>query len=210
MNSLRTWIALFTLTLSFVWRGPCAQAQSEKPAGESTQGASATASKAEVEELSKELAGQRRTIERLQTLVEQLADIKSRAPAPATDGAHLVNASLALPATVAEMEVEALPEPYQKPPEKKDSALPVTAGWNGEHFFIKSADAAFQIQPYGYVQTDYRSYKADGAPADTFSVRRGRFGFQANYGTHFQFVLLFHPPTHATTILPIHLHSQYI
>src|SRR5258708_979696 len=177
MNSLRTWIALFTLTLSFVWRGPCAQAQSEKPAGESTQGASATASKAEVEELRKELAGQRRTIERLQTLVEQLADIKSRAPAPATDGAHLVNASLALPATVAEVEVEALPEPYQKPPEKKDSALPVTAGWNGEHFFIKSADGAFQIPPSAYVPTDYRTYKGEGPLPVPFSLPRDRSGF---------------------------------
>src|SRR5713226_658216 len=118
MNSLRTWIALFTLTLSFVWRGPCAQAQSEKPAGESTQAASATASKAEVEELRKELAGQRRTIERLQTLVEQLADIKSRAPAPAVVGAQLVNANLTLPATVAEVKSRRSRNLTQNPPRK--------------------------------------------------------------------------------------------
>src|SRR5260370_20745322 len=147
MNSLRTWIALFTLTLSFVWRGPCAQAESEKPAGESTQAASAAASKAEVEELRKELAGQRRTIERLQTLVEQLADIKSRAPAPVVGGAQLMNTNLTLPATAAEVEVEAPVEAYQKTPEKKNSALPLTAGWNRQHFFINTADSALQLHP---------------------------------------------------------------
>ncbi len=67
---------------------------------------------------------------------------------------------------------------------------PVTAGWNGEHFFIRSADGNLQIQPYGYVQTDYRSYRGDGAPANSFAVRRARFGFQGNYGSHLQFALL--------------------
>lgn len=199
MNSLRTWFALLALVLGFAGTGPRTQAQSEKPAGESTQAASATASKAEVEQLRKELAAQRRAIEQLETLVEQLTDAKSRAPALATDGAHLVNAiltlpainaSLAVPATTEEAEAEVPAEVYQKPPVKKESAPPVTAGWNGEHFFIKSADGQFQIQPYGYVQMDYLSYQGDGAPADTFSVRRGRFGFQGNYGDHYQFGLL--------------------
>jgi len=194
MNSLRTWFALLALVLGFAGTGPRTQAQSENPAGESAQAASATASKAEVDELRTELAAQRRTIERLQTLVEQLVEVNSRAPAatPVTDGAHLVNAVLTLPANAAaeEAAAEVPAEPYQKPAEKKESAPPVTAGWNGEHFFIKSADGAFQIQPYGYVQTDFLSYMGDGAPADTFSVRRGRFGFQGNYGDHYQFGLL--------------------
>src|SRR6266481_6047224 len=93
MNPLRTCFVLLALILGFAGTGPRAQAQNEKPAGEGSQAASATASKTEVEELRKELAAQRRTIERLQTLVEQLAEIKSRAPAPTTDGAHLVNAA---------------------------------------------------------------------------------------------------------------------
>ncbi len=71
---------------------------------------------------------------------------------------------------------------------KKDA--PLAAGWNGEHFFIRSADGQFTISPYGYVDNDYRAYKGDGAPADTFVLRRARFGFQGNYGSHFDFALL--------------------
>ena len=224
MNSLRTWIVLFTLTLAFVWNGPCAQAQSGNPAGDGAQPASATASKAEVEQLRKELAAQRRAIEKLETLVEQLTDAKSRAPAPATDGvAHLINASLtqppsvaeaappAPPAAIAEPEAPEVPaEPLETQTPKKDSPAPVTAGWNGEHFFIRSADGQFQIQPYGYVQTDYRSYLGDGAPADTFSVRRGRFGFQGNYGDHYQFGLLVDAAaTTGATIRDIYLNAKY-
>ncbi len=40
------------------------------------------------------------------------------------------------------------------------------------------------------MDSDYRAYKGDGAPADTFILRRGRFGFQGNYGSHFDFALL--------------------
>jgi phosphate-selective porin OprO and OprP len=71
---------------------------------------------------------------------------------------------------------------------KKDA--PLTAGWNGEHFFIKSPDGQFTISPYGYVNTDYRIYQGDGAPADTFLLRQARFGFQGSYGSHFDFALL--------------------
>ena len=176
--------------------GPCAQAQSEKPAGDSAQAPSATASKAEVEQLRQELAAQRRTIEQLRNLVEQLVEVKSRPPSPANDGAaRIINTSYPLPAPATSVDAEAAapPEPivvYQKPAEKKDGGAPVNAGWNGEHFFIRSNDGQFQIQPYGYVQTDYRNYIGDGTPADTFSVRRGRFGFQGNYGDHYQFGLL--------------------
>jgi phosphate-selective porin len=107
--------------------------------------------------------------------------------------------------------VGADPEPLQKPAEKKESAaLPVAAGWNGEHFFIKSADGAFQIQPYGYVQTVYRSYTGDGAPPNTFALRRGRFGFQGNYGDHFQFGLLIDATsTTGSTLRDIYLNAKY-
>ena len=71
---------------------------------------------------------------------------------------------------------------------KKDA--PLAAGWNGEHFFIRSADGQFQLMPYGYVNVDYRAYKGDGAPSATFVIRRARFGFQGNYGSHFDYAIL--------------------
>ena len=217
MKSLRTWFVLLAFALGFAGIDPRAAAQSDKPAGANAQAASATASKAEVEQLRQELAAQRQTIEQLKNLVEQLAEVKSRAPAPSNDGAHLINTNFPLPttpnvvATESEAEAEPLPEPYQKPAEQKSSSgAPVTAGWNGEHFFIKSTDGQFQIQPYGYVQTDYRSYTGDGAPPDTFAVRRGRFGFQGNYGDHYQFGLLIDAAaTAGATIRDIYINAKY-
>ena len=194
MKVLRTWFALLTLLLGFGGFGPRTQAQSEKASSRNTAVTSDSASREEVEQLRKEVAAQRRAIEKLEMLVEQLTDAKSRAPgaAPANENAHLINANLPLAPLPAVAPEAAEPEPlevYQKPAEKSSGA-PVTAGWNGEHFYIKSADGQFQIQPYGYVQTDFRSYTGDGAPPDTFSVRRARFGFQGNYGDHYQFGLL--------------------
>jgi len=209
------------LVLGLAGTTPRALAQSEKPASEGTHAPSATASKAEVDQLRKELAAQRRAIEQLQAMIQRLTDAKS--PAPAPGAAHLVNATLSLPepvaeaaplappATVAEAEVPEPPvESLETQSPKKDSAAPVTAGWNGEHFFIKSADGQFQIQPYGYVQTDYRSYLGDGSPANTFSVRRGRFGFQGNYGDHYQFGLLVDAAaTSGAIIRDIYLNAKY-
>ena len=108
MNSLRTWSALFTLTLGLVCMGPCAQAQGEKSARDSAQAPSATASKAEVDQLRQELAAQRRTIEQLRNLVEQLVEVKSRPASPANDGAaRLINTTYPLPASAPAVDAEA-------------------------------------------------------------------------------------------------------
>jgi phosphate-selective porin len=103
-----------------------------------------------------------------------------------TDGVHLVNTVMVQPDPG--IESGGIDQAQPAPAPKKDA--PLTAGWNGEHFFIRSPDGQFSISPYGYVDTDYRAYKGDGAPADTFLVRRARFGFQGNYGSHFDFALL--------------------
>ena len=215
MKSFKTWFVLLALIFGLAWANPRALAQSERPAGDGGSSASGAASKAEVEELRKELAAQRRTIEKLELLVEQMSDAKSRAPAPSAD-AHLINANLPLaPTAPAEMaaaeEAEVPPEPLEVQSPKKDAGTaPVTAGWNGEHFFIKSADGQFQIQPYGYVQTDFRSYTGDGAPADTFSVRRARFGFQGNYGDHYQFGLLIDSAATAGSVVrDVYINAKY-
>ncbi|HEY6250733.1 MAG TPA: porin [Candidatus Angelobacter sp.] len=146
-----------------------------KEAADKTADSTGSASKEEVEQLRKEVAAQRQTIEELKSMVQQLVEAKGQAPA---DAAHVVNATLVQPDPQAA-------KADQKPAEKP--AAP-TAGWNGEHFFIKAGD--FQLQPYGYFQSDYRAYKGDGAPADSFLIRRARFGFQGSYGKYYDFAIL--------------------
>jgi phosphate-selective porin OprO and OprP len=205
MRSLTTSVVLGMFLVAAALHAPAQNAADNSPAS-----ASSGASKQEVNELRKEVAEQRRTIEQLKAIVQQLAEGKPQAAnansaqihpiaetasaagnagpteGASSAGAHLVNTVL----------VEGDPGPVAiidqaKPAEpKKDAAPPVTAGWNGEHFFIKSSDGQFSISPYGYVQTDYRAYQGDGAPPATFVVRRARFGFQGNYGSHFDFALL--------------------
>jgi len=187
----------------FMMSGSLSQAQVSQPDDKAAAAASNVASKEEVNELRSEVAAQRQTIEELKALVEKLAEAKigvsDNAPAqvrPVAEASpRATNASAESPLRLRNavlLEAEAMPlvdqaKPAAAPP-KKDT--PLAAGWNGEHFFIKSADGQFSISPYGYLDTDYRAYKGDGAPSDTFLIRRARFGFQGNYGSHFDFAIL--------------------
>jgi hypothetical protein len=182
--------------------------QAQEPSGKTETSSTAGATKQEVNQLRSELAAQRQTIEELKALVEKLAQGQARVNEngsvqirPVEDAStessslpvnvsgdrdvHLMNAILVRPLPEAETALAA----SQSAAPKKD-APPLGAGWNGEHFFIRSPDGQFSISPYGYVNTDYRAYNGDGAPSDTFLVRRARFGFQGNFGSHFDFALL--------------------
>src|SRR5208283_1922850 len=206
MRSLTTF---FVLLVVFMAPASLTYAQGTDPASKAAGSSSVSATKEEVNELRSEVAAQRKTIEELKALVEKLADGTARAAAvqpvngttahmqPVADApsldtnagngnAHLMNAVLLEPQPVEWAPMVDQAAPAAAP--KKDA--PLTAGWNGEHFFIRSADGQFSISPYGYVNTDYRAYSGDGAPPDTFLVRRARFGFQGNYGSHFDFALL--------------------
>jgi phosphate-selective porin len=206
---MRSLTAFFVLLVGFM--APCslAHAQGAEPPSKTDGATSVSATKEEVNQLRSEVAAQRQTIEQLKALVEKLAEGKDRATGdssvqirPAADAAsveagsqpvnapgggavHLMNAVLVQPNPAAMAAVLDQPQP---PAPKKEA--PLTAGWNGEHFFIKSPDGQFSISPYGYVNTDYRAYKGDGAPSDTFVLRQARFGFQGNYGSHFDFAIL--------------------
>ncbi len=203
---MRSLTAFFVLLVGSIAPGSLAHAQSTEAVSKSDGSSSVAATKEEVNQLRGEVAAQRQTIEELKALVQKLAEGKTGVadngavqirpvaasgtnsqPVNATsDGTvHLMNAVLleADPASAAIVDQT----PAAAAP-KKD--VPLTAGWNGEHFFIKSPDGQFSISPYGYLDTDYRAYKGDGAPSDTFLVRRARFGFQGNYGSHFDFALL--------------------
>jgi len=206
MRSLTTFFALLVV---FMAPGSLVHAQGTEPTstGAST---SENATKAEVNQLRSEVAAQRQTIEELKALVEKLAagqaeatdngavqvrpvaatpaEANSQPPnAPGEGTVHLMNAVL-VEADPPSAAVAGQGQAAAAAAPKKDA--PLTAGWNGEHFFIKSPDGQFSISPYGYLDTDYRAYKGDGAPSDTFLVRRARFGFQGNYGSHFDFALL--------------------
>jgi phosphate-selective porin len=203
---MRSLTAVLVLLVSVV--APCSlvHAQGVAPAGNTNGSAAVSATKEEVNQLRNEVAAQRQTIEELKALVEKLAGEKVktsdngsaqiRPVAEATSSSsssqpidapsssvHLMNAVLT------EAEPASMPAVDQTPASPKKDA-PLTAGWNGEHFFIRSPDGQFSISPYGYVDNDYRAYKGDGAPSDTFVLRRARFGFQGNYGSHFDFALL--------------------
>ena len=205
MRSLTTF---FVLLVVFIEPGSLAHAQGANPASKAAGSNSEAATKEEVSQLRGELEAQRQTIEELKALVVKLAEGQARptdtgsvqirpvadaasveansqpVSAPGEGGARLMNAVLVEPVQAAKPAAK-----DQKPAEKKLDA-PLSAGWNGEHFFIKSADGQFSISPYGYLDTDYRAYKGDGAPSDTFLIRRARFGFQGNFGSHFDFAIL--------------------
>ncbi len=205
---MRSLTAFFVLLVSFMAPVSLAHAQSAGSANQGDGSTSGVATKQEVNELRSEVAAQRQTIEELKALVEKLAEGKTAAAvsAPAqirpvadsssaSNNAQPVNApSASTPRLMNAVLLAAEPEPAavvdQTPAASPKKDAPLAAGWNGEHFFIRSADGQFSISPYGYVDTDYRAYKGDGAPADTFVLRRARFGFQGNYGSHFDFALL--------------------
>ena len=203
MRSLTTF---FVLLVVFMAPGSLVHAQGTEPASKTDGWVPVAATKEEVNQLRSEVAAQRKTIEELKALVEKLAegkvtdnssaqirpvaDAASGEPSSKTLSAGGAGAVRLMPAVLLQPNpvVEAALVDQAQPAPKKDA--PVTAGWNGEHFFIRSADGQFSISPYGYVDSDYRFYQGDGAPPNSFILRRARFGFQGNYGSHFDFALL--------------------
>jgi phosphate-selective porin len=185
-------LTFFVLALVFLVVPGSVHAQ-DTDADKQAKPATAAANEQEVQQLRSELEAQRQTIEELKAMVQRLADAGRQpsdgarvvpANSPEDGNAHLTNAVLMEPPVVPP--VLALAD--QQPAAKKEPTP--TAGWNTEHFFIKSSDGTFQLLPYGYFQTDYRGYRGDGAPANTFVVRRARFGFQGNYGKYYDFAVL--------------------
>jgi len=205
---MRSLTAFFVLLVSFMAPVSLAHAQNAGSANKGDGSTSGVATKEEVNQLRSEVAAQRQTIEELKALVEKLAEGKTAAAisAPAeirpvaetssaSNNAQPVDApSASAPRLMNSVLLAAEPEPAavvdQTPAAAPKKDAPLTAGWNGEHFFIRSADGQFTISPYGYVNTDYRAYSGDGVPANTFLLRQARFGFQGSYGSHFDFALL--------------------
>jgi phosphate-selective porin len=191
MRSTLRWFVF--LAVCFVVPASLAYGQSDKPADPAKSG-STGATKEEVEQLRREVAELKAQI---QKLIQVQASTKE-----APGGAHLVqatatedssakpdDASAAPPATSAD--IDALQKEIDLLQKKASDGGGPTSGWNGEHFFLKSPDGQFTIMPIGYLNAQYAAYNGDGAPSDTFSIRRARFGVQGNYGQQIDYAFLF-------------------
>src|SRR4029077_4998031 len=191
MRSPKLWAVL--LASLFIASGPLAFAQSAKPSDDSAQPkpATAAATEEEVQQLRREVAELKAQIQRL---------IQTSAQ-PQSGAAHLVQASAvadsvqpdssSTPASATTEDIDALQKEIDVLQKKASDTPPVTAGWNGEHFYLKSSDGNFTLQPVGYLNAQYAFYRGDGAPPDTFSIRRARFGVQGNYGKQLDYAFLF-------------------
>jgi len=142
---------------------------------------SKSASKEEVEELRSEVAAQQQTIEELKAMVQRLMGQQGSG-----DG-HVVNAAIVQQQPAGQED----PLDVAQKSATKSGEPPLTAGWNGEHFFLTSTDGTFLLMPVGYLNTQYNFYKGDAAPSDTFSIKRARFGVQGNYGKQLDYAFLF-------------------
>jgi len=213
---MRSLMTCFLLVLLVLMPSMIASAQSteatvppaEPSAGNTPSGTttSPAATKEEVEQLRKKVAAQEQTIEQLKTMVQQLVDSKTQPVSgnPASDGAAtLQEASVTTPAPANTRMIKLTfpsetgnPEDalvmLQKAPDKNAPAPLSTAGWNGEHFFLRSPDGQFTLLPLGYLNANYSWYvSGDGAPPNTFTVRRARFGFLGTYGSKVDYAFLF-------------------
>lgn len=197
---MRALTACFALLVGFIVSSLLVHAQGPGPANKAggSTSVSATATEAEVNELRSEVAAQRQTIEELKAMVGKLVEAKGESPDNSSPSVHVVadsSVASSSPQLVNAVMVEPDPSGTAVVVEQSPSAAPkkeaaLTAGWNGEHFFIRSPDGQFNLNPYGYVDLDYRAYTGDAVPANTFVVRRARFGFQGNYGKRFDFAIL--------------------
>ena len=198
MRWSRIWFVLLVVCL-FASGSP-AYADGDKPAEDSAKPAAASAVPAKTAAASAKPAATEEEVEALRQEVAELkATIQKLIDANGQPGARvsrLSEAGAAQPAdATAPTEVAAGASPADAPhpsdiAQKKGGPTPGLAGWNGEHFYLRSPDGQFQLQPVGYLFTNYVAYHGDGSPPNGFAVRSARLGFQGNYGDHIDFSML--------------------
>jgi phosphate-selective porin len=216
MRSPKWWCVLVILIC--VAAAPVAFGQSAKPSDDPTQSKSTgkAATEEEVQQLRREVAELKAQIQRLVEvsavaqggaahLVETSA-VAASVPAPsspaATPAADAPDANASSPAATP-ADIDALQKEIDVLQKKASDTPPAIAGWNGEHFFLGSSDGKFTIMPIGYLNAQYSFYNGDGAPADTFSIRRARFGVQGNYGSQLDYAFLFETASTSTPTIAI-------
>lgn len=167
---------------------PPARAQVDRDAAIRAASASQPATEGEVAELRQEVAELRLALRQLQEANGKIANDPPRlALAGAIPNPASPDAALTSPGSRPVSDVSEAILPAQQP----RAVPPVVAGWSGEHFFLKSSDGNFTAMPIGYFNSQYNLYKGDGAPPDTFTIQRARFGIQGSYGKQLDYQFLF-------------------
>ncbi len=167
------------------------------------------ASREEVQELRGTVAAQQQTINDLKGMVQRLVEANQQAAAAAQQAqasaaqarsaageaqntAVQAQGAAGKAQQVADRNQAGLAEAKTslQAVDKKVTAVGLQSGWSGEHFFLKNSDGSFKLEPWGYMQVDYRAYEGTGTPVNNFVVRRARFGLQATLGKHYEFAFL--------------------
>jgi phosphate-selective porin len=194
------------VALFCVATGPVTFAQSAKPSDDSAQSKSESvpATEAEVQQLRREVAELKAQIHQLletsareqsgpahlvQTNAVAGSDVEASSVAAAASAVN-ADANASAPAATA-ADIDGLQKEISALQKNAANVPAATAGWNGEHFFLKSSDGNFTLMPVGYLDARYTFYKGDGAPSDTFNISRARFGVQGNYGKQLDYAFLF-------------------
>jgi phosphate-selective porin OprO/OprP len=181
---------------------PSAFAQNANPASDSAlaKAKSKVAHEDEVQQLRREVA-------ELKAQLQQLIQASQGAPANQVAGAVPPPASApaathadvdtlqkeidGLRSNTGDVNVAALQKEVDVLQKKANDVPPATAGWNGEHFFLRSTDGNFTLMPVGYLDGQYSVYgNGYGTPPDSFAITRARFGFQGNYGSQLDYVFM--------------------
>jgi len=175
MRSPKSWCVL--LALSGVVTVPPLFAQSAKAADE-PKSAPNSASEEDVQQLRHDVSEMRAQLKRLQ---QKSPEAASAPAAPADASTPAANAEM----ESLKKEVSALETKVAEAPAKN-------AGWNGEHFYLRSTDGEFLMMPVGYLGEQYTFYGNNyGAPANSFAISRASFGVQGNYGKQLDYAFTF-------------------
>ncbi len=197
MCSPKLWCVL--LATFCIAHGPLALAQSANPADNSAPSKPAkAASEAEVRQLRREVEELKAQIQKLLSAggqkepeVAPAAGAAASSAAASSAAAEAAASAAANSAAATRSQVDSLKQEVTALEKKAAEVPPATAGWNGEHFFLRSSDGNFTIMPVGYVDGQYNVYgNSYGAPPDSFSITRARFGFQGNYGKQLDYGLM--------------------
>jgi hypothetical protein len=186
------WLKILLPLLGISFLAPCPPIRAQSVGESETHRApvSQPATEEEVAQLRQEVAELRIVVRRLAQANSKTAPDESRLElASAVLDSASPDTALAPPAvhSTVDTALGAASTRQQQP----GGTPPIVAGWNGEHFFLRSSDGSFMAMPIGYFNAQYNFYKGDGAPPDTFTIQRARFGVQGSYGKQLDYQFLF-------------------